>query len=420
MTYFILKKESIPDYLGSLPVIVEQLGDTQNILIEEIGDGNLNFVYRVTSKADTQKSIIVKQAVPYLRMAGDSWPLSRDRMKYEIRALKVYEDVAPQYIPKVFHSDEEMSVLIMENLSKHRVVRYCMLDGERFDKVGHDVGEFLADSLFKTSSLAMQSAERRELMHQFVLNAELCKLTEEFIFTFPYIEHESNYINQASNNYANNTIRVDEQYKINILKFKELFLTKTDALLHGDIHTGSLMANKDETYVIDPEFAFFGPFGFDVGKIIGNLLLCYTSHFHHSDDDAYQQWLLSQAIEIWKTFEKRFLALWDDQPDSAHLVTNFLSKDSLHQYKTDYLLNIMRDAVGFCACSIARRTLGIAGVAEIRSIEDDAVRAKLEIINIELSRMLMRNHDSITGIDQIESLIKDFYATIDTKTLEFK
>ena len=36
------------------------------------------------------------------------------------------------------------------------------------------------------------------------------------------------------------------------------------------------MANKEETYVIDPEFAFFGPIGFDVGAFIGNLFLAYA------------------------------------------------------------------------------------------------------------------------------------------------
>ncbi|MEE9331469.1 MAG: S-methyl-5-thioribose kinase [Methylophilaceae bacterium] len=420
MTYFILKADSIPSYLGSLPAVTKVLGNTADINIEEIGDGNLNFVYRVTSQNAPEKSVILKQAVPYLRMAGDSWPLSRDRMKYEIRALKIYEKVAPQYIPKVFYSDEEMSVLVMENLSQHRVVRYGMMDGETYENVGHHVGNFLAESLFKTSSLYMPSTERRELMSQFVLNSELCKLTEDFIFTFPYIEHESNYLNQISNNYANETIRIDDHFKLNVLKFKELFLTKTDALLHGDIHTGSLMANKNETYVIDPEFAFFGPFGFDVGKIIGNLLLCYTSHFHHSSDSSYQDWLLGQAVGIWKTFETRFLELWSASPESAHLVEKFVTEATLNEYKKQYLLKIMQDTVGFCACSIARRTLGIAGVAEIRTIENEITRGKLEIINIELSRMLMSNHETITGIEHLESLIKTFYANVDINTLELR
>lgn len=420
MPYFILNKDNITDYINTLPTVISILGVGNDIKIEEIGDGNLNFVYKIFSQQSPDKSVILKQAVPYLRMAGDSWPLSLDRMKYEIRALKAYERITPQYIPKVYHSDEDMSVLIMQNLAQHRVVRYGMIDGEIYPSIAKHIGEFLAESLFKTSCFSMQSAERRELMSQFVLNSELCKLTEDFIFTFPYIEHESNYINTSSNNYANQTIRTDNEFKLNVLKFKEMFLTKTDALLHGDMHTGSLMANKDETYVIDPEFAFFGPFGFDVGKIIANFLICYTSHFYHSSDNSYQKWLITQITDIWETFEAQFLALWDSASESAHIVKNFVPGNTLTEYKKQYLLKVMQNAIGFCACSIARRTLGIAGVAEIRSIHDEVTRGKLEIINIELARMLMSNHETITGIENFLSLIKIFYSKVDINTLELK
>ena len=83
-------------------------------------------------------------------------------------------------------------------------------------------------------------------------------------------------------------MRNNTDYKLDVLRFKDLFVAKTDALLHADLHSGSLIVNQDETYVIDMEFAYFGPFGFDVGKVIANFLMCYTSHFYHSDDDSYQ------------------------------------------------------------------------------------------------------------------------------------
>ena len=40
-----------------------------------------------------------------------------------------------------------------------------------------------------------------------------------------------------------------------------------EALIHGDLHTGSIMVTESETRVIDPEFAFYGPMGFDVGAV---------------------------------------------------------------------------------------------------------------------------------------------------------
>jgi 5-methylthioribose kinase len=306
----------------------------------------------------------------------------------------------------------------MKNLDDHAVVRHSMIRGVVFPNIGRDIGTFLAETLFRTSTLGMGSIDRRHLMDQFTLNDELCKLTEDFVFTFPFMEHESNYPNPITNEYARENLRCDTEYKLGVLKFKDLFLTKTDALLHADFHTGSLMANPDETYVIDTEFAFFGPFGFDVGKIIANFLLSYTSHYFHSNDNSYQNWLLIEAMSIWKRFEIRFLELWDSQGESAMLVDGFLAGNELREYKQRFMLNILHDSIGFCACSLARRTLGIAGVPDIRDIEDLGIRSKLEIINIELSRLLLPMHDEINTIEQLETTIRSFYTNINLESLE--
>lgn len=418
MTYTVLDKSSIPEYLNGLPKVMDVLGKGSGLDIEEIGDGNLNYVYIIRRSESPDRSVVLKQAVPYLRMAGEEWPLSRNRMIYEIRALQAYNDLVPEYVPTIHHSDEEMSVLVMKNLDDHTVVRYSMIRGVVFPNIGRDIGTFLAETLFRTSALGMGSIDRRHLMDQFTLNDELCKLTEDFVFTFPYMEHESNYTNPVTDEFARENLRCDTEYKLGVLKFKDLFLTKTDALLHADFHTGSLMANPDETYVIDMEFAYFGPFGFDIGKIIANFLLSYTSHYFHSNDDSYQNWLLDEAMNIWKRFEIRFLELWDSQGESAMLVDGFLADNELQEYKQRFMLNILHDSIGFCACSLARRTLGIAGVPDIRDIEDIGIRSKLEIINLELSRLLLPIHEEINTIEQFESTLRTFYKSINQKTLE--
>ena len=50
--------------------------------VNEIGDGNINVVYRIF-QPKTGESIILKQAIPYVRCVGESWPLTLDRMKIE-------------------------------------------------------------------------------------------------------------------------------------------------------------------------------------------------------------------------------------------------------------------------------------------------------------------------------------------------
>lgn len=61
------------------------------------------------------------------------------------------------------------------------------------------------------------------------------------------------------------------------------FCERAQALIHGDLHTSSIMVTQDSTQVIDPEFAFVGPMGFDVGAYLGNLILAYSAQDGHAD-----------------------------------------------------------------------------------------------------------------------------------------
>ena len=408
--YQILDRESLPGYLASIPEVVAALGDEPDPEILEIGDGNLNFVYRVTNPLDSSKAVIVKQAVPYLRMVGEEWPLGRDRMTYEIRALQLYNELVPELVPRIHHADEEMSTLVMQYLDDHLILRLGMIDAVTYPKVAEHIGLFMAETLFRTSAWSMASEERRQLMDRFTLNAELCKLTEEFIFTFPYMEHESNYSNPATDQWARENIHTDTQYKLDVLEFKDLFLAKADALLHADLHTGSLMVNQAESYVIDMEFAYFGPFGFDVGKVISNFLLSCTSHLYRSGGAEYRSWLIDQIEVIWTTFATRFDELWVAPGDSAMLVDGLLTAEEFSTLRSQFMVELLRESAGFAACSMARRTLGIAGVADIRDIEDLDIRSTLEISNLKLSKQLMAQRNELSSIDDLLAVVRAHFA----------
>lgn len=407
--YRILDRESLPEYLAGIPAVVAVLGDEPNPDILEIGDGNLNFVYRVSNPNDSSRAVIVKQAVPYLRMVGEEWPLGRDRMTFEIRALQLYNDLVPDLVPTIHHADEEMSTLVMEYLDDHIILRLGMIDGVTYPDVAEHIGIFMAETLFRTSAWSMESEERRRLMDLFTLNAELCKLTEEFIFTFPYMEHDSNYSNPKTDQWARENIHTDTQYKLDVLAFKDLFVAKTDALLHADLHTGSLMVNQTESYVIDMEFAYFGPFGFDVGKVISNFLLSCSSHLYRTGGAEYRTWLIDQIGVIWNTFTARFDQLWIDAGDSTMLIDGLLNADEFAALRGEFMVDLLREAAGFAACSMARRTLGIAGVADIRDIADLDVRSTLEISNLLLSKELMARRHELTSIDDLLELARTHY-----------
>ena len=403
MSYTILNSSNLQEYLFSLPEI-NTFFNTDKLLIEEIGDGNLNFVFLVTSSSDPAKKLIVKQAVPYLRCAGESYPLSKERMTYEIRSLEYFSNLTP-FVPKIHFSDEEMSVIVMEYLGEHIIMRKGMIEGAYYPDFAEHISSFLATTLFKTSSLYLSSSQKNELTAMFIGNSELCKLTEDFVFTAPFMKHDTNADLPELADVAKQ-ISEDEVLKVEILKLKYKFMNQSDALLHGDLHTGSIMINKKETYVIDSEFAFVGPFGFDVGALVANLVMSWISHSIQDDDEKYSQWILETTLEVWKLFEKKFLALWDETPQSALFEDGFANEKMKKTYQKDFMLTMLQESIGFAGCKIMRRQLGIAGVEDIRGIENDELREKANRLALRVGEQFIKNHKNITKIEDILELLK--------------
>lgn len=76
------------------------------------------------------------------------------------------------------------------------------------------------------------------------------------------------------------------------------FCERAQALIHGDLHTGSVMVTHDSTQIIDPEFAFYGPMGFDIGAFLGNLILAYFAQDGHADQGNDRKVCLSFLIAL--------------------------------------------------------------------------------------------------------------------------
>lgn len=52
-------------YLRGIPAVNERLGGDSELQVVEVGDGNLNYVYFVSSARDPRRSVVVKQAPPF-------------------------------------------------------------------------------------------------------------------------------------------------------------------------------------------------------------------------------------------------------------------------------------------------------------------------------------------------------------------
>src|SRR3954470_17526475 len=312
--YRILQEADLRDYLAGLPAVAAPLGGAPAAwLVREVGDGNLNLVFIVTGP---EGGVAVKQALPYVRLVGESWPLPLSRAFFEHEALTEQARAAPAQTPRIYHYDHEMALTVMELLRPHIIMRKGLAAGIRYPHFARDIAHFLGHTLFHTSDLALPAAEKKRRMAVFCGNTALCKITEDLIFTDPYRIAELNRWTSPQLDGIAAEFRADTAAKAAISELKGKFLISAEAMIHGDLHTGSIMVTATETKVIDPEFAFYGPMGFDIGAVIGNLLLAYFAQAGHetasSPRDDYRRWILDQVREVWTKFEGIFLGLWRD------------------------------------------------------------------------------------------------------------
>jgi 5-methylthioribose kinase len=94
--YHVLNPETVLTYACSVPGHEKWLGPSATpslLTAKEIGDGNLNLVF-IVSRGDSHK-VIIKQALPYVRCIGDSWPLPLKRAFFESEVLKEENETAP-------------------------------------------------------------------------------------------------------------------------------------------------------------------------------------------------------------------------------------------------------------------------------------------------------------------------------------
>jgi 5-methylthioribose kinase len=406
-SYRILDPKGLLALVGDLEHVRALLGGrTEDWQIREVGDGNLNLVFIVEGP---DGSVCVKQALPYVRAAGPSWPMSPERAFFE---NSYYIAVAPYVgalIPKIYHYDTDLYCTVMERLSPHIILRQGLIAGRRYSNLARDIGEYIARACFFTSDFARPFERKMDGIALFAANKPLVRISVDLIFADPYFvsarnRHTSPQLDQIVSN-----LRRDGPLKVAAARFGQKFLNEAQALIHGDLHSGSVMVTEHDSRVIDPEFAFYGPIGFDLGAFFGNLLLNWYSQPGHAtpNDDrvAYQEWILRQAKIFWETFRRCFLALWNDDAKGDAFPTAMFSTPedtaALQSARNAFLDSLFADMLGFGACKMIRRILGFAHVADFECIQDAALRADCEAGALAMAHALLTHSEQFHSVDSV-------------------
>jgi 5-methylthioribose kinase len=399
-SYFLMKEGDIPDYVRfELPAY---FGGGAKLSVKEIGDGNLNYVFRVVDE-ESGKSIIVKQAGEQLRISAEMH-ISTDRNRIESEILLLQDKYAPGLVPKIFKYDTVMCACLMEDLSDHRLMRYALMEHKTFPRFAGDITTYMVNTLLNTTDVVMEHKAKKELVKSFI-NPELCEITEDLIYTEPYNDVRGrNIVTPENLDFVKKELYEDEALHLEIAKLKFDFMNNAQALLHGDLHTGSIFVKQDSTKIFDPEFAFYGPMGYDIGNVVANLFFAWDSG-DAAGDGAFCDWTLKTAAEVIDLFKEKFLA------EYAKKVTDIMAKTK--GFAEYYLGTIIADTAAGAGTELVRRTVGMAQVKDVTTIADRAKRLRAERINILCAKDLIMNRAKFKTGDDFVSAFRGAVKAVD-------
>lgn len=387
LTYFLMTSEDVIRYAKEKVAIFK---NSKELSGEEIGDGNLNYVFRVKDE-ESGESVIIKQAGHTARISDD-FVLSTDRIRIESSALKLERKLAPGLVPKVYLFDEVMSCCVMEDLGSYKIMRKALLEYQIFPKFAEHITTFMADTLLRTSDIVMNHKEKKALVKSYI-NPELCEISEDLVFTEPYFDQfKRNEVIEENLEFVTKHLYNNEVLKEEVAVLKYSFLTNAQSLLHGDLHTGSVFITKEDTKVIDPEFAFYGPMGYDIGNVIANLVFAWING-QANQKAKFVNWIEETIIEVIDLFKVKFVKVWNEHAEELFAKnTNFQAR---------FLRIVITDTAGMAGLELNRRIVGLAKVEDITSLAGQKrVQAERDCIKIAY-RFILERESLESGLDFI-------------------
>ena len=330
--------------------------------------------------------IRIKQADKFLRSSGRALDVYRNKIEAEI--LKLEGMLAEGFVPKVYAYDETMCVLAMEDISAYKNMRKELMEGRFFPHFAENIAEFLARTLLPTTDLVLDRAVKKDNVRLF-LNKELCDITEDPVLTEPYGNYKNrNIVLPENEEFVKEFLYENEQLKADVAQLRDSFMNHAQALVHGDLHSGSIFINEQGIKIIDPEFAFYGPMGYDIGNVIGNLFFAWASI----------QIIAPRHTEL-HTWGSQTVADTNDQTmEKLSKVYEQCVECPLYrtkEFKQHYLRDVMSDSLGYAGTEIIRRVVGDSKVMEVTSIKETDKRVAFERALLKMGIWLIRNRKVI-------------------------
>ncbi|QHI71240.1 phosphotransferase [Aminipila terrae] len=365
------------------------------------GDGYVNFVFCVSYYINNKnKSVVIKQARPYSKHIPLELPAERNKLEYE--AIRVKRALVPEYLPELYYLDEKNHIFIMESFTEWKILRYQFNKMKKQKKLAEKIGEFLAVSNFFTSEIYLETGLFRKIERAFC-NCAMRQIMENGIFIpeFQPIGEVVNRNNDPDLYAISRNIWEDRETIAQCYVMRDIYMHKGECLIHGDFHTSNIFIKDDKMKVIDMEYAFIGPYSYDLGYLINNFISQYAAcpfkpEKREGQSGDFANYLLESIKEIYISYVKIFDTLWDRFGKAAYSFSR--------EYRKEIYVNLLQEMLGFAAVANISRITVLTGFPDFDIIEDREKHIHAKRLSLIISQYLLKERKKYTDIDHV---IKD-------------
>ncbi|MCR4804609.1 MAG: S-methyl-5-thioribose kinase, partial [Clostridia bacterium] len=161
---------------------------------------------------------------------------------------------------------------------------------------------------------------------------------------------------------------------------------------------------EDRTCILDPEFAFYGPIGYDTGTFVANLIFASANGLYTMEDGAektaYLAWVLETIEEFCVLFRENAKELMRERSTDRQMHSE--------TFYDLYLDDILKDQTGFAGTELIRRVVGTSKVRDIKGIEDESIRAKAELLCMTAGMKFVMDPEAMSSGKTYTDYLKTF------------
>ncbi|PUU86676.1 MULTISPECIES: phosphotransferase [Halanaerobium] len=316
--------------------------NSENIIIKSLNSNTLsvngyaNNLFLIKNKINNKK-VVLKQVLPYVRKAAIenvNIPLPKDRIYSEFYSLKFWRGCCSGFVPEVYYFDSNNNIIIFEYIEGMDLLRSALIKRKKLKNIDNQIAIFLARTAFYSSKYFLDEEQFNGLSN-FFDQSETINIWDDLIFNRAILEPD----NRAVNPLIKEKVSTFCQDKKIISKTKEIrsvFNNTKSALIHGDFHSSNIFVKNNKVTIFDTEFAGYGLPSFDMGRLIANLILNYSSLLgfeYNPKRKGYQIYILKFIKRVYNIFKFKLIRLFKMEVNSSSV--------KIEKYFNEYLYQML-------------------------------------------------------------------------------